>query len=166
MKKEQELKEEAIRLDACKVGLADWDNPSDEELIDRYFRHIDFCIEHDYPSVEYIKGHFSKEILHKGGVWVDEQVVELDTSRCAMNGKCYGKIRTSGAKTCTMYIRHQSEIELVASGASRLFVYLYDDAKLRVSTQYLGRVYVYRHGGEIVGKSGDVVVRERRKEVR
>lgn len=165
MKKNKELKEQAMRLDACKVGLADWNNPSDEELITRYFRHIDFCIEHDYPSVEYIKKNFSKDVLHKGGVWVDEQVAELNKSHCAINGKCYGKIRTSGAKTCTLYIRHQSEIELVASGASRLFVHLYDDAKLKVSTEYLGRVYVYQHGGEIVEMSGDVVVRERRKEV-
>ena len=64
-----------------------------------------------------------------------------------------------------MYVRHESDIEIVASGASRLFVHLYDEAKLRVSTQMGGRVYVYQHGGEIVEMSGDIVVRERRKGV-
>ena len=165
MKKERELKEEAMRLDACMVGLADWDNPSDEELIARYRKHIDFCIEHDFPSVEYIKRNFAKDILHKGGVWVDEQVKGLNGNRCVMNGKCYGKIRTTGVKSCTMYVRHESDVEIVASGASRLFVHLYDEAKLRVSTQMGGRVYVYQHGGEIVEMSGDIVVRERRKGV-
>jgi hypothetical protein len=164
MKKFRELKKEAMKLNACDRGLAEWSElRSDLDLVKKYVKEIEFCAKHDFPSVEYIKRNFSKDVLHRGGVWVDENVPELPTRNSVLNGHCVGAIEFSGIMGKVIHIRHTSEIELIASGASRLFVHLYDDAKLKAKTTMMGRIYVYQHGGEVVEMSGDVLLRNSRK---
>lgn len=165
MKKFKELKQEAKKLNACDKGLAKWCELQDDlDLVKKYVKEIEFCAKHDFPSVEYIKKNFSKDVLHRGGVWVDEEVNQLFTRRTVLNGHCVGKVEVMGITGRVIHIRHTSEMELIASGASRLFIHLYDDAKLKVKTTMRGRVYVYQHGGEIVEMSGDVLLRNSRKE--
>lgn len=51
-----ELRGHAVSYGLCTQWQGDWqNNKSQQELIGMYIRGIDFCIEHDYPTVEYIK---------------------------------------------------------------------------------------------------------------
>lgn len=165
MTKAEELKKEAKRLDACDRGMSDWDNlHSDLDLIQKYVKESEFCIKHDFPNMEYIKENFSKDMLHKGGVWIDDEILSIPERKSVLNGHCFGSATFSGITSRLIRIRHTSEIELIADGNSRLFVHIYDDVRLKVNTKNQGRIYVYQHGGTIVAQSGDVIVRECRKE--
>lgn len=155
----------AMGLGACEKGLDNWQAPSDAELIERYIKHLDFCIKRDYPSVDYIEAHFEKGLLHRHGVWVNEEVGSSGGTRCVLNGRCTGALRYDLMSTQTVYVRHDSDVVIEARGMSRVWVHLYDSARIAVRTDELARVYVYLHGGEIVSQEGDVRVRERRKEV-
>ena len=48
-----ELRGHAVSYGLCTQWQGDWqNNKSQQELIGMYIRGIDFCIEHDYPTVE------------------------------------------------------------------------------------------------------------------
>lgn len=55
-----DLRDHAVSYGLCQQWQNDWqDNKNQQELIDMYIRGIDFCIEHDYPTVDYIKNNFT-----------------------------------------------------------------------------------------------------------
>ena len=51
------LRRRAARLGACRKALDQWPRTR-EELCEFYFAYIGFCIEHDFPTCEYLKRHF------------------------------------------------------------------------------------------------------------
>lgn len=165
MTKAEELKMMAVGLGACEEGLKDWSQvPSDEELISRYVEHIRFCIKHDYPSRGYIKTNFSQALLRENGIFIDEKVEKVSTLKCIINGECSGCIEFDKYDVQSIYIRHESEIEIIAKDNSVVFVYLYDNAKAKVFAKNYAKICIFYFGGNIVKAEGNVVVRECRKE--
>ena len=66
-----ELRGHAVSYGLCTQWQGDWqNNKSQQELIGMYIRGIDFCIEHDYPTVEYIKGNFDRSLLHQNHIFL------------------------------------------------------------------------------------------------
>lgn len=97
-----ELRGHAVSYGLCTQWQGDWqNNKSQQELIGMYIRGIDFCIEHDYPTVEYIKGNFDRSLLHQNHIFVDEPVIGGDNGvklekkllRTIANRKMLGKDR-------------------------------------------------------------------------
>ena len=155
------LKNRAILLGLCTEWTDGWGNPDKQELIDKYLHGIDFCIKHDYPSVEFIKKHFEKELLHKNNIFVDEEVHERNLNHIAVfNGKCRGMLMFDGMVCCDIYVRHDSEITIDCTRMSKVFINLYDNAKVKVMQKDVASVYVYKHGENCsVETDGDVMLR-------
>ena len=54
-----ELRGHAVSYGLCTQWQGDWqNNKSQQELIGMYIRGIDFCIEHDYPTVVNVQANF------------------------------------------------------------------------------------------------------------
>ena len=107
-----------------------------------YIRGIDFCIEHDYPTVEYIKGNFDRSLLHQNHIFVDEPVTGGDNGVYVLNGKCSGKFSFSKFTAATLHLRHDSELALEVEDCAKVFVSVYDRAKLYVRQSDMAKVYV------------------------
>lgn len=164
MKKAEELKIMAVGLGACKEGLDGWSQaPTDDELITRYVEHIKFCIKHDFPRVEYIKAHFSRDALHKNGVFVDEKIKKTPTLRCVANGRCSGKIEFERRDVQSLHVCHDSVVEVCAKDNSIVFVYIYENAKVMATAIDKAKICVFYFGGEITKADGNVVIRDCRK---
>jgi hypothetical protein len=59
-----ELRNMAREAGLCDQWFGEWNDDSDNTtLFDKYKRGIDFCIEHGYPTNEFIKSHWDKEML-------------------------------------------------------------------------------------------------------
>ena len=110
-----ELRGHAVSYGLCTQWQGDWqNNKSQQELIGMYIRGIDFCIEHDYPTVEYIKGNFDRSLLHQNHIFVDEPVIGGDNGVYVLNGKCSGlnfSLRLN-LQLLLSYLRHDSELTL------------------------------------------------------
>lgn len=52
-----------------------------DALVDMYIRGIDFCLEHDYPSNDFIRENF-KGVMEKHGVFLDDAIALQDQSKC------------------------------------------------------------------------------------
>jgi len=150
-----ELRGHAVSYGLCTQWQGDWqNNKSQQELIEMYIRGIDFCIEHDYPTVEYIKGNFDRSLLHQNHIFVDEPVTGGNNGVYVLNGKCSGKLSFGKFTAATLHLRHDSEF----------FVSVYDRAKLHVRQSDVAKVYVYVHGKDCqVQYEGYVLIRESRE---
>lgn len=156
-----ELRGYAVSYGLCTQWQGDWqNNKSQQELIEMYIRGIDFCIEHDYPTVEYIKGNFDRSLLHQNHIFVDEPVTGGDNGVYVLNGKCSGKFSFSKFTAATLHLRHDSELTLEVEDCAKVFVSVYDRAILHVRQSDMAKVYVYVHGKNCkVEADGNVMVR-------
>ena len=65
-----------------------------------------------------------------------------------------------GMVCCDIYVRHDSEITIDCTRMSKVFINLYDNAKVKVMQKDVASVYVYKHGENCsVETDGDVMLR-------
>ena len=67
------LKSEAVSLGLCQEWTSEWDNESKDSLVEKYVKGIDFCIEHSYPTLAFMKENFDG-VMQKHGVFAMEEV--------------------------------------------------------------------------------------------
>lgn len=141
-----ELRAEAIRNGLCAQWQADWaDDKTPQELIEMYKKGIDFGIAYQYPSNEYIKANFDRDLLNHNLVFVDEDI-DLDNAPSGvyvLNGECSGTIRLAPWAVATLYLRHDTNVSIEAGDFARVFVRLYDNADATVNVCESAIVKVY-----------------------
>ncbi len=140
------LKQQAVDLGLCKPWTEAWaDNSDQQELIDKFVKGIDFCLERDWPSTEFIKANFDRELLNANLIFVDEYV-DMDMAPSGiyiLNGECYGRLSFAPWAAATVYLRHNSKVTVVASDFAKVFVRLYDAAEVEVEVGESAVVKVY-----------------------
>lgn len=141
-----ELRAEAIRNGLCAQWQADWaDDKTPQELIEMYKKGIDFGIAYQYPSNEYIKANFDRDLLNYNLVFIDEDI-NLDNAPSGvyvLNGECSGTIRLAPWAVATLYLRHDTNVSIEAGDFARVFVRLYNNADATVNVCESAIVKVY-----------------------
>ena len=156
-----------LRTQARELGLCDewydgWEkNESIEELLEKYLKGIDFCIKHDYPNIDFVRAHFPKEELRKKGIFLDDNVDGKNISKAVLLGDSTGVILYNGFASCDLYLRHQSEMVVLATDSSKVFIETYENCKLNVIADKFSKVFIYDHGGDITYQ-GNVIVRNKK----
>lgn len=140
------LKKEAIERGLCAQWTAEWaDNSDQQTLIDKFVRGIDFCIDRNWPSNEFIKANFDCDLLNANLIFVDEYV-DMDMAPSGiyvLNGDCTGRIRFAPWTAATVYVRHTSNVNIIASDFAKVFVRLYDSAEAECESEESAVVKVY-----------------------
>lgn len=155
------LRERARELGLCDEWYNEWGKKeSNQELVWKYLKGIDFCIKHDYPSLEFIRENFSKEEVSDYGVYIDYDVKKKNVPISAFIGSSKGEMNYDGLTSCSVYIRHQSDVVINASDGAIVYAELYDNAKIHVLTDRYSKVYIYQHGGNVEFE-GNVIIRNR-----
>ncbi len=155
------MKNEAVSLGLCAQWTADWqDGSSKDEMVEKFVKGIDFCIGRNWPSTHDMKKYFG-DVIHRHGVYVDEEVALLSPKIAILNGRCDGYIEYEWLNGGEIYVRHDSVLKLKVKGLSTVFVNLHDNAKLSVECEDGAKCFVYQYGGDVVKKVGSVVVRDR-----
>lgn len=157
------MKCEAVKLGLCSQWTEEWaDGTSKDEMVDKFVRGLDFCIEHNWPSTDVMKRDFG-DVIHSHGVYVDENVETHNAPMVILNGECVGDIEYTGTSAGEVYVRHKSEAKVKVAGMARCFISLYDEGEVSVECEEGCAAFVYVHGGKVKKVSGKVVVREREK---
>lgn len=130
------LKREAVERNLCAQWTAEWvDNSDQQTLIDKYKRGIDFIIKQgEWPTNEFIKTNFDRELLHSNLIFVDEHIDLKDAPSgiYILNGECDGTLWFNSWAAATVYVRHNSKVTIVADDFAKVFVRLYDEAEADV----------------------------------
>ena len=124
------LKQQAVDLGLCRPWTETWGDCDQQELIDKYKKGIDFCIDKQYPSNEFIKANFDRDLLNANLIFVDEYLDfdMMPSGIYILNGECSGSIRFAPWTAATVYVRHKSNVTIIADDFAKVFVRLYDEA--------------------------------------
>ncbi len=157
----KQLKEQASKLGACEQGLEGLERLNQQELINRYIHFIDFAIDVNWPSNEFIKENFDKSLLEHNNIYVDAEFERRNARQVVViQGESKGVLLFDGTTTSDVYIRHDSEVTIDCSRLSKIFISVYDNAKIHVTQRDGSSVYVYLHGENCsVESEGEVMIR-------
>ena len=157
----KQLKSQAESLGACEKGLNGLDRLNEQELINRYVHFIDFVIENDFPSNDFIKENFDKSLLEHNNIYVDAEFERRNARQVVViQGESKGVLLFDGVTTSDVYIRHDSDVTIDCSRLSKIFISVYDNAKIHVTQRDGASVYVYLHGENCsVESDGEVMIR-------
>lgn len=158
------MKAEAKSLGLCDEWFGEWsENTSIDGLLQKYIRGIDFVIEKGFPDNETLKK-YAGDRLHYFGIYVDEEINdEADNApTLVINGKCEGVVTYNGFSAGNIYLRGESDLTIMVYNSAKVFVEVYDNARLQIINDGISKCFVYKHGGRIE-PIGKVMVRDKRK---
>lgn len=139
------LREMARSQGLCDKWFDEWtDDSTIDECLDRYVKGFDFSVEKDYPPLEFIRKHFDKELLHKHNIYLDEEVTILaDSGYYVFLGKCRAFVTVSGFHVTTIYVRHDSEVDVHTMMNAKAFVTYYDHSHGECDAEHSSNVRKY-----------------------
>lgn len=130
------LKQEAVERNLCAQWTAEWADGSDQQtLIDKYKRGIDFIIKQgEWPTNDFIKANFDRELLHRNLIFVDEHIdlKNAPNGVYVLNGECDGTLWFKSWAAATVYVRHGSNVTIIADDFAKVFVRIYDEAEAEI----------------------------------
>lgn len=143
----QRLKTEARNLGLCDEWFSKWEPTcSQQELIDKYIKGLDFAIKHDFPTPDFIDQHFDKELLHKNQIYCNDQIDVYGGGNgfYVINGDCAGQIHFHTCATATVYVRHNSKLKIKATRLSRIIVKVHDNAQVKTECDAGSTIKVFK----------------------
>ena len=147
MELQEKLKQEAIDLGACERGIESWGEPNLRDLCEKYFKYQDFCIEHNWPTLDEFKS-VDQDELAKYGIYVTGEDKAHNLSDIVVMGDA--EISVHVFKPCNVTIRHQGKVKLSVNEGVLCYVSMYDESALSVSYKDKGgRIAVSYFGGTI-----------------
>lgn len=139
------LKQQAVDLGLCRPWTEAWGDCDQQALIDKFVKGIDFCLERNWPTSDFIKANFDRALLNANRIFVDEHM-RLDDAPSGiyiLNGECTGSIRFAPWTAATVYVRHTSNVRIIAGDSAKVFVRLYDEAETEIEAEESAVVRVY-----------------------
>ena len=117
-----------------------------DDLIHTYKSGLRFCLANDYPDKEFIVRHFTKDELHRHGIYIDEQI---DTTQAAKRrtivalGYSEGLIEYNDWCEHRVAVTHTAEVNINARGHTFIIVYIYGKAKVNIHLEDHASVVAY-----------------------
>lgn len=153
-----------IALDAKKYGLcAEWYRKmlsvtTYKQLAEMYFDGDDWSMEKDFPSLSILRKH--KGAILPYGLVVDSKENFEENYRIAFFGNSESEISYSDYAVGNVIVRHQSKVKIKASGSSKVFVNIIDEASVEVEATEEAEVFIYNYGPQTnYSNKGNVIVK-------
>ena len=142
------LKKMARNAGLCDKWFGGWEDNSDTSILfDKYKRGIDFCIDKNYPTNDFIKSSWDKETLNRYNIFVDDKGITKDgiQGTAIINGDSEITLNFGVFDAADIYLRHTSKLKLNARYMAKIMVNLYDDSEVTVNCVEGAKVYIYKH---------------------
>lgn len=158
------LYKDAKKLGACDKVMGKWQGLYNMPMLIALFKsNQEFCIEKDFPSVEFIQTNTRVDERTKDGLFVNDKVTVHDYSGTIVTlGNSCGFIIADSYDVQTLYIRHNSDLHISCKGFAKLYINVYDNAKVTIEQSEMGKVYVYRYGEKSkIETEGDIIFHQK-----
>lgn len=165
MNRSEYLKEKARSIGLCDQWYKEWGDSNDcVSLIDKFVAGQDFCIEHNFPSLEDIERLFTRDELRSCGVYLNEKDVLVESScRAIVLGDSSIRLDYGYLDVADIYIRHNSSAEIHVDADALVYINIYDNASVHVVSKGIHPPHVYVHGGSCT-HDGLCFIRDRRND--
>lgn len=127
-----------LRASAVEHGLCDewrneWKgNSTPQELINKYLRGVDFALANHWPSNDFIKENFNKDILIKNNIIVDMKRSVLNPRICVVLGSSEVNIRLNSQHPSVIYIRDNANVTIYVHCNEKIIVHTFENASIKV----------------------------------
>ena len=141
------LRDMAGAIGACEQIMNQWKDSDDvDTLLERYINTLDFALDKDFPSLEFINNNFNRDDLHRHNIYIDEDVHITDANHgvYVFLGSCTGSLRVNGFMAVTAFIRHKSHIDVMASDGARVQIRLSENGGCTESIDGISRISVIK----------------------
>lgn len=153
------LLSEAVKNGLCRPWQENWRGDMDS-LMSMYKKGIDFCIEHDYPSLDIIR-RYLKGKTEGYNVYVDsDSNVSIYADTVVVLGDSKMEIQIADYGVVSLYILHNSEVTVSCGINSIISVEAYDNSVLNVHGTT--NVSVYRYDNSQVEGEGVKIFNRKR----
>lgn len=163
MNKSQLLRNLARKAGLCDKWFSEWsDNESDDALLDRYIKGIDFCILHDYPSIPIIRSTFDDETLSRHNIFLDAKSVTVNSPQpvSVFLGSSKANVTASAFSVSDIYVRHNSKLRIHARDHAIVAITVYDNAEIVATSEGQAKVFIYnRSNKSTIVAQKDMVIR-------
>lgn len=125
------LREMARAAGLCEQWYKEWkDDDTIDRCLDRYIRGFDFAKNNDYPPLDFCRKNFMDGDLLRHNIYLDKKVKKeiLHSGYYVFLGDSDGDVLVNGFVAVMIYCRHNSRINVHATGGARVFVTYYDDS--------------------------------------
>lgn len=133
------LRQSAINNGLCDEWKNAWkDNCTQQELINKYLRGIDFCLQHRWPSNRFITDNFDIVTLRRNNIIVDDSWSLNNPQEAVILGDSKATVRVNGRNSSEIYIRDTSEVAVHVHTGELVLIHVFDKTTVRV---YPSEVY-------------------------
>lgn len=143
------IKREGKQFGMCAEFRNNWGTPTTKELCDKYFAGMDFCIQHDFPSLETLHRLYEPNELSKYGVFISDGSVKNSLHVATLDNSIVD-VYVGDYKVCDVYARHRSQVRIHLGNHAIAYVNLYDNASVMIKEKSANSsIKCFQYGGVI-----------------
>ena len=145
-----ELRNQARHLGLCDDWTNLWNKDwSNEKLIERMYRGLDFCLQHHWPANDFILKHFSQDFLRKSNIFVNDKYSVVNPKESLILGKSEITFRYNADSYGNIHIRDNSSVKLTARNRSFVIAHLYENAYIDAEQLDKAKVVLVKHSDKV-----------------
>lgn len=146
----RELRSQAIHLGLCndwqELWKRDW---SQEKMVIMMYRGLDFCIQHHYPSNDFIVRHFDLAFRRKNNVFVNDKYSVNNPKESLILGSSEMTVRYNADNHGIIHVRDKSSVRLSAKNRSFAIIHLYENAYISAEQLDSSRIVLVKHSPDV-----------------
>lgn len=151
----KQIANQAKQRNICEEWHADLMSIKDkDQLIHMYLKGIDFCIENDFPPLDFIRKNFAG-ITEKHGIYIDCGFKAIQSKKVVALGNCIGKVEIGAYGTCEVFVRHNSRVSIEATGNAFVMVNVYDSGEADVTAKDKAMVCIHNYSAMVNYQTSD-----------
>lgn len=164
----KKIEADARKANACAQGreaLLTINPENREAMVDLFFKHIDFCLNNNFPANDFITK-YGKGVIENKGLFVDKDVELVNVKDVALLGQSSGVAKYDDYAVGRVYVKHTSAVDIEAHGNSFVMIDAFDDATVNVRTYDRAKVCVNQYTGakvNVISSTEESVVKIREK---
>lgn len=153
------LLEKAIEFNLCKPWQEGW-NEDFSSLMSMYKRGMDFCVEHDYPSLDILR-QYLKGKTEAYNIFIDSKSeVDIYSDTAVVVGDSLVKINVSDYGVLNLYVRHNSKVIIHSGEHAVINIETYENSILEVENAH--NVNIYQYDKSIATGEGIIIHKRKR----
>lgn len=158
----KDLRSQAIALGLCKEWQKMWSKDwNKEKMIEKMYNGLDFCLQHHFPSNDYIQKHFEQKILRENNVFVNDKYSVVNPEESVILGKSEITLRYNSNKHGIIHIRDNSSVKITAKNRSFAIIHLYEKAYVDAEQFDSAEIVLVKHSQDVtIIADSNVKVRE------
>ena len=158
----KELKGQAVFLGLCDTWQKFWEKDwSKEKMVEMMYRGLDFCLQHHWPSNEFILKHFDREFLRKSNIFVNDKYSKVNPKQSLILGTSEITLKYNAWNYGNIHVRDNSSINLTARNGSFVIAHLYENATIKAEQFDKGKIIIVKHSTKVrIISSQTIKIRE------